>query len=148
MAPLAARRSEHRRRDHDRRGGLRHLRGARLAVPDLGRAGHGAPAAPRPGRAARGSAERPARGEGRGGRAGGAAGGQASPGGQMSIVEAAPRAPAHSELEVEGVSNRFLYVLVFVVGMASLGAEIAAARLMSPYFGPSPMLWANTLPWL
>ena len=39
----------------------------------------------------------------------------------MSAVEAA-RQPAHrSELELEGVSTRFLYVLVFVVGTASSG---------------------------
>ena len=43
------------------------------------------------------------------------------------------------------MSPRYLYLFVFVVGTASLGCEIAAARLMAPYFGDSTLVWANTI---
>jgi spermidine synthase len=38
-----------------------------------------------------------------------------------------------------------LELLVLVVGSASLGTEIAAARLMAPFFGASTIVWANVI---
>ena len=37
-------------------------------------------------------------------------------------------------------ARRSLLALVFVGGMSSLGAEIAAARLLAPYFGASTII--------
>ena len=41
--------------------------------------------------------------------------------------------------------NRSLYAVVFTVGISTLGAEIAAARLLAPFFGASTIVWANTI---
>ena len=40
---------------------------------------------------------------------------------------------------------RRLEALVFCVGAATLGAEIAAARIVAPSFGASTVVWANTI---
>lgn len=40
------------------------------------------------------------------------------------------------------MSKRYLYFTVFASGLATLGFELAASRLIGPYFGVSSLVWA------
>src|ERR1700716_4171654 len=71
------------------------------------------------------------------------------PSGAVSAAEAGPPrsdtgsgGTEHARPVVNPVAMR---VIVGVVGAASLGSEIALARLVAPYFGASTIVWANTI---
>lgn len=42
-------------------------------------------------------------------------------------------------------SSRFLYLIAFLGGAVSLGVELAASRLLAPYFGESLPVWAAVI---
>ena len=60
---------------------------------------------------------------------------------EVATEHASRGAQAQSQAPPVGV----IRAIAFVVGGASLGAEISAARLLAPYFGASTIIWANTI---
>src|SRR6478735_1272465 len=60
----------------------------------------------------------------------------------MTATVSEPRA---AESAARGKNFALLYLTVFVGGIVSIGVEIAAARLIAPYFGNSTFIWANII---
>ncbi|MGB3329380.1 MAG: fused MFS/spermidine synthase [Thermomicrobiales bacterium] len=63
----------------------------------------------------------------------------------MSAPPGTPPADTASSRTQPPVEPWLLRALVFTGGMASVGTETSAARLIAPYFGESTFIWANII---
>jgi spermidine synthase len=63
----------------------------------------------------------------------------------VKLAETGSRVAEQHSWDAGRRSSAYVRLIAFVVGAASLGAEISAARLLAPFFGASTIIWANTI---